>query len=320
MADSPTPRIAEADLGERVGGCVAVAFSGGLDSTALLLATARQARPLGLRVVALHVHHGLMAEADAWVEHVTRVCAQFEVPLRITRLKGRPAKGDSVEAWARRGRYQALAAMAQSEQVSLILLAQHAEDQAETVLLQALRGAGPAGLAAMPQTWTEAGITWARPWLQQPRRALQALVRAAGLAVVEDPSNVDPRYARSRLRRGVWPALVQAFPNAATVLAEVARHAAQAKALAEEVAQLDLPSCLDGQQRLRFAAWQALPPARRRNAMAAWLALQMPDVPVSLVDRLSAEWLGQGARWPAPNGWLLAQRKLLRFETSPAAK
>lgn len=300
--------------------CVAVAFSGGLDSTALLLATARQAKLLSLRVVALHVHHGLMPEAEAWVQHAKKVCAELDLPLRVARLQGKPHQGDSVEAWARRGRYEALAAMAQEEGASLLLLAQHGEDQAETVLLQALRGAGPSGLAAMPQCWTEAGITWARPWLQQPRRALQALVEEAGVPVVEDPSNLDPRYARSRLRTQVWPALVQSFPSAAAVLAEVARHAAQAKALGVEVAQLDLPVCTDAQQRLRFTPWSALPPARRRNALAAWLALQMPDVPVSLVDRLSAEWQGQGGRWPAPMGWLLAQRKVLRFETSSPTK
>ncbi len=320
MADSPTPRTAEPVPGEVQSACVAVAFSGGLDSTALLLATARQAASLGLQVVALHVHHGLMAEADVWVLHAEKICASLGLELKVARLKGKPRKGDSVEAWARLGRYKALAAMAQEAGASLLLLAQHADDQAETVLLQALRGAGPAGLAAMPQVWVHDGLTWARPWLQQPRSRLKSLVHKAGVAYVDDPSNADPRFARSRLRSLIWPQLVESFPSAVAVLAEVARHAAQAKALSAEVASADLPNCIDAQARLCFAPWQALTPARRRNVLAAWLALQLPDVAVSLLDRLDSEWQGQGARWPAPGGWILAQRKLLCFEPSPSAK
>jgi tRNA(Ile)-lysidine synthase len=314
MGASPTPRTADAQA-------VAVAFSGGADSTALLLATVRQARPLKLPVLALHVHHGLMPEADAWVAHAEAVCAQLGVPLHVHRLQGAPEPGDSVEAWARRHRYPALAAMAQQAGATLVLLAHHAEDQAETVLLQALRGGGPAGLAAMPARWQALGVHWARPWLHQPKERLATLVGAAGLPVVRDPSNADPRFARGRLRTQVWPVLQMAFPQVATVLGEVARHAAQARTLADEVAQLDLPGCRDEAGRLVHRLWSALPPARRRNALNAWLAALLPDgVPVALTDRLLDEWTGQGGRWPAPGGWLHASRGRLAVERSPSAK
>ena len=153
---------------------VAVAASGGRDSTALLHATARAARDLGLEVHALHVHHGLVADADAWLERLEAQCRRWRaaglpVHFHSTRLDGRPARGESVEAWARRERYQALAAMARHAGCALVLLAHHRRDQAETFLLQALRGAGPAGLAAMPRRAERAGLTWARPWLAQPR-------------------------------------------------------------------------------------------------------------------------------------------------------
>ena len=138
MADSATPRTADT-----TGDCVAVAFSGGLDSTALLHAAARAAN--GARVVACHVHHGLQPSADDWVVHCQQTAAAFGVGFACTRLPGAPARGDSVEAWAREGRYQALRDMARAAGASLLLLAQHRQDQAESFLLQAMRGGGLAG-------------------------------------------------------------------------------------------------------------------------------------------------------------------------------
>lgn len=296
---------------------MAVAFSGGPDSTALLIATARQGRALGLPVFALHVNHGLQSQAAAWEQQARDTAQSLGVEFLSRTLRGQPKRGDSVEAWARAGRYAALVEMAREAGASLVLLAQHADDQAETVLLQALRGAGPAGLAAMPREWEADGLRWARPWLNQPRERLGALLDAH--VTVQDPSNADPRFARSRLRTQLMPALREAFPQAVTVLGEVARHAAQAKALADEIAQLDLPPCVDAQGRLGFDAWARLSPARRRNVLQAWLAPQLPaGVPVSLLDRLCGEWSERGRRWPTPAGPLVAQRRWLQL--SPPAK
>lgn len=311
MGASPTPRSADA------GPVVAVACSGGVDSLALLHATAHAARGAGVHVAALHVHHGLMAEADAWADALVRTVRRWAarglpVSCHLHRLSERPARGDSVEAWARRQRYAALAAMAREQGAPIVLLAHHRRDQAETVLLQALRGAGAAGLAAMPAEIEREGLLWARPWLDQPRAAIEAYARRHRLRAVEDASNADPRFDRSRLRRAVWPALTAAFPQAEAALAAVAAQAAQADALAREVAQADLLTLAVGDE-LDLLAWQASPPARRVNALKAWLALRLPaGAPQALLDRLLTELPAAprgGARWPAGQGvWVRAYR------------
>ena len=285
---------------------VAVAFSGGGDSLALLHATCHAARALGLQVVALHVHHGLLPEADGWVQSAQRLCARWRrrgLPLRLRwgRLAGAPAPGDSLEAWARAGRYALLARLAQEEGASLVLLAQHRRDQAETVLLQALRGGGPAGLSAMALSAERQGLIWARPWLEQPRELIDAYLRRHHLRSVLDPSNLDARLARNRLRLKVWPALLAAFGDAEAALAGAARRAQEASAALAELAALDLAPLVDAQGRLAVAGWRQLSPARQANALRAWWAAQAGrGAPDALVQRLLAQVPAQGtARWPA---------------------
>lgn len=284
---------------------VAVAASGGRDSTALLHATARAARAADVHVVALHIHHGLNPSADDWLRHVQQQCARWAragLPLRFAscRLAGSPGKGESIEAWARRGRYEALAEMACEAGAGLILLAHHRRDQAETLLLQALRGAGPAGLAAMPREAERSGLTWARPWLDQPGEAIEAYVARHRLRHIEDDSNQDTRFDRNRLRHEVWPALLAAFPNAETALTQSARQSQLAAELVAEVAQADLAACGDGDA-LAVAAWLALSPARRWAAMRLWLAQQAgadaarSGLLARLADELPA---AVSARWP----------------------
>lgn len=304
-------------------GAVAVAASGGRDSTALLHATARAAQALGLQVHALHVHHGLVADADAWLRQVQAQCRRWRaagLPLHFhaRRLTDRPAAGDSLEAWARRERYRALAAMAREAGCALVLLAHHRRDQAETLLLQALRGGGPAGLAAMPRRVQRQGITWARPWLAQPREAIEAYVRRHRLAYVDDGSNDDTRLARNRLRHQVWPALQQAFPDVETQLQAAAARAQEAAAALAELAAIDATAACDGAQ-LQQAAWQALSPARRTLLLRHWLAQQLPaPVPESLLQRLAVELPGRRqGRWPAPGGELRLHDGSLAF--APAA-
>jgi tRNA(Ile)-lysidine synthase len=289
------------------GAVVAVATSGGRDSLALLHATLRSARTLGLRVVALHVHHGLMAEADRWAADLQACCASWAQegwPVRFAsaRLAGAPSAGESVEAWARRERYAALARMARELGATIVLLGHHRRDQAETVVLQALRGAGAAGLAAMPRVVERGGIVWARPWIAQTHEAIDAYVAPLKLTIAVDPSNGDPRFARGRLRSSVMPALRTAFPDAETALASVARHANEARAVLEEVAIDDLRRVGAGDE-LPLAAWRTLSPARRANALRAWLALRLGHAaPDTLVQRLLDE-TGDDAtrRWPADN-------------------
>ncbi|MFT3816052.1 MAG: tRNA lysidine(34) synthetase TilS [Rubrivivax sp.] len=299
---------------------VAVAASGGLDSTALLHCTARLARNFGVHVHALHVHHGLHPDADAWAAQVAAQCRRWGgISFHLSILQGRPARGDSVEAWARRERYRALARMAAEAGCGLVLLAQHRRDQAETVLLQALRGAGAAGLAAMPRVIERDGLLWARPWLDQPRERIAAYVARWRLRYVEDPANADPRYARSRLRQRLWPALLQAFPDAETALAAAARRAHEARAIADEVAQADALQVVDGGALLP-AAWQRLPQARRANVLRHWLAAALPaPAPETLVQRLLHE-LGRAptGEWPAGEARLRLHRGRLQVQPQHA--
>lgn len=298
---------------------VAVAVSGGRDSTALLHCTLRTARPLGVQVLALHVHHGLMARADDWLAQVQRQSRRWGAAFDARRLQGAPAAGESIEAWARRERYRALAEMAHAADCGLVLLAHHRRDQAETWLLQALRGAGPAGLSAMPAHIQREGVIWARPWLNQPREAIEAYLRQHRLRYVDDNSNDDTRFARNRLRLQVWPTLVQAFPDAEAALSGAARRAQEAAALAAEATELDLPPLLH-EGALQVVAWRALPPARRRNALRGWLLGLLPDgVPNVLLQRLLDELPGRAvARWQVPGGALRLHRGLLRWVAGEA--
>ena len=279
---------------------VAVAVSGGRDSMALLHCTARAAAALGIDVVALHVHHGLQADADAWARLVEQTCQRWSVHFAMQRLEGQPSKGDSVEAWARRGRYLALAAMARAAGAGTVLLAHHQQDQAETFLLQALRGAGPAGLAAMPAQVEREGIVWARPWLAQPAQVVATYARRHRLRFIADPSNADPRFARSRLRTQLLPALRQAFPGADALLAESAARNAEAQALHDEIAQADLVA-LGEAGALRLVPWRALSEARRRNVLRLWLSQVLGrGAPQTLIERLMRELPGTAAaEWPA---------------------
>ena len=285
---------------------VAVACSGGRDSVALLHATRQAAKALGTSVVALHVHHGLMADADRWACELEALCERWSVAFMCERLAGASEQGESVEAWARRERYRALARMARDAGASIVLLGHHLHDQAETVLLQALRGAGPAGLAAMPCVVERDGLTWARPWIARTGAEIDAVVAPLALDVASDPSNADPRFARSRLRLSVMPALRRAFPGADAALAAVARRAGEARAVLDEVAAEDLAR-LGAGSALPLAAWRTLSVARRANALRTWLAgvLDAP-VPQTLVDRLLAETLDDATRrWPVDGGRVL---------------
>lgn len=316
MAASATPRPAEVQPGR----LIAVAYSGGRDSAALLHATARAAAALnaqtdaGLQVLALHIHHGLSCHAEAWLQHCQAQCADWAaaglpVRLSIHRVATQPQAGQSIEAWARGVRYAALDQLCRANGAQLLLLAHHQRDQAETLLLQALRGAGVAGMAAMPaQQWRD-GVCWSRPWLDQSRQQIEHYVQAHALDYVDDDSNGDARYARNRLRLQVWPAMTQAFPQAEACLAAASAWAQQALALQEEVAQADLAGVLKPEG-LDLHALNKLSSARASNALRTWLSgASGQPARASLLRRLFAEALGQEAgQWPCANGVLRLYR------------
>ena len=297
---------------------IAVAYSGGRDSTALLHATLAAAADHGVEAIALHVHHGLSPHADAWLAHCEAQCrrwARAGKPIEFVaeRLANRPAKGESVEAWARQARYRVLREMALAHGTSIVLLAHHQRDQAETLLLQALRGAGMAGLSGMPRSVLRDRITWQRPWLDKSHTEIDAYVRRHRLKHIEDDSNADPRFARNRLRLQVWPALLGAFEHAEVSLAMAAGWAQQADAVLEEVAALDL-AVVATDERLQVAAWLALSPARRSNALRAWLRRSHGvGAPASLIARLLDELpVQRSACWPLGHAELRLHRGMLR--------
>jgi tRNA(Ile)-lysidine synthase len=267
----------------------AVAFSGGADSTALLLACAR--RWPG-QVRAVHIHHGLQAAADGFEAHCRALCAQWGVPLAVRRVQAHPAVGQSPEDAARQARYRALAEVVHSEwpEVRDMVLAQHADDQVETLLIALSRGAGLPGLASMPVHWQRQGLHWHRPCLQVPGAALREWLSVQGQSWIEDPTNADEQFTRNRLRARVLPALAEALPAFRETFARSAAHAAQAQAVLDEVAAQDLaqvgvPPSIQALQRLSRA--------RQALVLRHWLRQHHQTTPSTaqlneLLDQLAA--------------------------------
>jgi tRNA(Ile)-lysidine synthase len=244
---------------------LAVAYSGGADSTALLHAAC--ARWPG-QVRAIHVNHGLQAAATQFEASCAAVCAQLKVPLNVVQVSAGHAAGESPEDAARKARYTGLADAARGLGVSQVLLGQHADDQVETILLALSRGAGLAGLSAMPAVFDRAGVQFLRPLLAVPGSCLRDWLTQAGHAFVDDPSNTDERYTRNRIRARLLPALAAAFPQFRQTFARSASHAAQAQVLLDEVAAQDL--LLVGRPPA-IKALQALSRPRQANVLRHWL-------------------------------------------------
>jgi len=252
-----------------------VAFSGGVDSTALLAALVKACRaPTRLR--ALHVDHGLHPAAATWSAHCRAVARQLRVPIQVLSVRIEPARGSSLEATARAARYHALAAALDAGE--MLLTAHHEDDQLETVLLQLLRGAGVAGLAAMPALAPFARGSLVRPLLPCSRAELEAWAHAAQLNWVEDTSNADERLDRNYLRRRVVPTLRERWPGAAAAVARSARHAAEAQQLLDSLGLMDVERASHGGS-LAAHSLRALPAERRRNALRFWIGARGRLVP-----------------------------------------
>lgn len=247
------------------GAVVAVAYSAGADSTALLLAA--NTRWPG-RVLALHVHHGLQAAADAFEVHAREFCGLHGVPLQAIRVDASHLPGQSPEDAARQARYSALARMSQEAGTACVLLGQHADDQAETLLLALSRGAGLPGLASMPERFERHGVVFGRPLLAVAGAELRSWLRDKGHAFVDDPSNSDERFTRNRIRAVLMPAWDAGFPGFRPMLARSARHAAQAQRLLDALADIDLSSTGNPPA---IKTLQMLSRDRQGNALRAWL-------------------------------------------------
>lgn len=251
---------------ELAGRRVVVGLSGGVDSVVLLDILQRSAAANGFTLAALHVHHGLSPNADAWAGFCEGLCRARDIPLRIERVHVRVDSGHGVEAAARAARYAAYRTL----DADFIALAHNLDDQAETVLLQLLRGAGPDGLAGMPFERPLGPTTLIRPLLDVPRSEIEDWARACALEWIEDESNADTSYARNHLRRNVLPRVEGHYPGYREALARAARNAADAAALADAVALADLADIAD-ETGVDIDRLVALGPIRAANALRGWL-------------------------------------------------
>ena len=263
-----------------------VAFSGGRDSHVLLWIMARLRERHAMPLSAVHVHHGLQSAADIWSAHCEGVCRDLDIPIEVIEVDATPVSGQSPEDAARRARYAVL-----DERIfegGVLLTAHHQDDQAETVLLQLLRGSGPEGLAAMPECSPFGHGVLVRPLLDVSRAEIEVCARRLGLQWVEDPSNDDRAFDRNRLRHDVVPLIKGHWPAFSQTLARSARHCAEAAELLRETAEGDLAACIVSDMPdvlsiavLSIEALNALSAARQAQVLRLWVKNRGLPMPAS---------------------------------------
>ena len=266
---------------------LAVALSGGADSVALLVACAQkwQHRAGAEGVYAIHVNHNLQSAATQFEAHCRALCAQLNVPLIVQSVDANPASGQSPEDAARQARYKAFSAATQNQSapsIASIAIAQHADDQIETLLLALSRGAGLAGLSAMPARWERDGISYHRPFLPVAGADIRGWLDQQNLPItppfIEDPTNADARFTRNRIRAQLMPVLRAVFPQCLDTFTRSSRHAAEAEGLLQELARDDwqrVGSAAD----CNLQALQSLSRARQANVLRFWLKTQYATIP-----------------------------------------
>jgi tRNA(Ile)-lysidine synthase len=272
-----------------------VAYSGGLDSTVLLhCAAAIVAANPAFSIRAVHIHHGLHHEADAWAAHCQQTCDLLRIPLSVLTVDAARRPRQSPEETARTARYQAIESLVGPGDA--VLLAQHRDDQAETVLLQLFRGSGLNGLAAMPAQAEFGHGTLLRPFLELTRADLQAYATLHHLNWVEDSSNADSAFDRNFLRQQVVPLLQSRWPGLSQTLARTARHCAEASELLTAEAQALLNDLLEPNgTAISTDRLAALDLKRQKLALRAWISTagyRMPNTVV--IERILREGLGAG--------------------------
>lgn len=264
---------------------VAVALSGGTDSVALALVAAQVCTQRKQALYFFHIHHGLMPEADAWAEHLAGFAHALKVPLLVRHVQVDLTQGLGTEASAREARFQALASLTHEHQVVALLLAHHQQDQAETVLLRLLRGAGVLGLSAMQDDVARQGMRLLRPWLNIDRKELVAIAQEfadrTGWQAVQDPSNADPQYKRGAFRTELLPVLERHWPAWRQTLVRHARQAAEVTEILDEVAASDWLTLEpdSSSQSFSLKAWRSLSLARQAVVLRYWFEQQQIAMP-----------------------------------------
>jgi tRNA(Ile)-lysidine synthase len=329
-----------------------VAYSGGADSTALLL-MALEAAPG--QVSAVHVHHGLQAAADDFAAHCEAFCAARNVPIAVIKVNAHAAAGQSPEDAARKARYAAVAEHVLKQNAAYphtntaqdatefiatratVLLAQHADDQVETMLLALSRGAGVDGLAAMAERFERLGVRWARPFLGETMSMGAQQIRSwlaerglkerepgspnVGQGWVEDPSNLSLDFTRNRIRAQLLPALAQVFPQYRDTFARSARNMAQAGLLLAQAA-IDLEAIVGSPPKIK--ALQTLSREQQTNVLRYWLKTQhhtmgshaqMTELLNQIADCTTR---GHRIRMKLGGGWVVREGDALGFANGPS--
>lgn len=254
---------------------ILLGLSGGVDSVVLLHVLSGLAPSLGFRLSALHVHHGISPHADEWARFCTDLCLHYGIPCVVRHVDLGPLRDSlGVEAAARQLRHAALSA----QNCDFIALAHHADDQAETLMLQLLRGAGVKGASAMPSQRDRDGHVLLRPFLEHSRAELLAYAQQHALHWVEDESNRDEYFPRNFVRHRLFGLLQEKFPACRTTLARSARHFAEAALLLDELAAMDAADAIDGDT-LAVSSLSRLRTHRARNLLRYFLHLRGAPMP-----------------------------------------
>src|SRR6266700_4218040 len=246
------------------GAHLALGLSGGIDSVALLSILLELAPALRFSLRAVHVNHGISPNAGRWAEFCSGLCGKSQVPLQLETVDLSPYRSLGLEGAARQARHEVFARL----EADFVVLAQHRDDQAETLLLRLLRGAGLRGLAAMSPSRSLPGSR-ARPLREVSRAEIEAYARLRGLDWIEDESNADTARRRNFLRREAIPLLERQFPAASATIARAAVHLAEARELLEEMARADLERCGDGAA-VEIRSLRQLGEARAKNLLRHW--------------------------------------------------
>lgn len=264
---------------------IAVACSGGVDSAMLALHAAVWARQQKKNLHFFHVHHGLQQPAEGWVLQVQELAMRLGVAVHVQRVQVDLSVGDGLESAARTARYHAFKQMASLTQLRHVLVGHHLDDQAETVLLRLLRGAGVTGMGAMAASTQRDGLTYLRPWLGQPRTKLlaaaQRFAQLSGWQPVLDPTNLQDEYTRGALRDRLVPHLNERWQGWQQVVARHAQQSQEAAALLDEVAAADLATLAVDPISFSFdlRLWRELSAARQSLVLRYWLAQQQQAMP-----------------------------------------
>jgi tRNA(Ile)-lysidine synthase len=296
---------------------IAVAYSGGADSTALLIET-HMRHPN--QTIAFHIHHGLQAAADSFVTHCQAFCGARQIPLFVAYVKAKNATGESPEDAARVARYGALVALARTHGVvasnGKVLLAQHADDQVETLLLALSRGAGLGGLSAMPASFERGGVQFKRPMLDRSAASIRASLKASDTAFIEDPTNTDKAFTRNKIRLDVLPTLQAAFPHHQSTFLRSISHIAQGNALLADLAGIDLEQVGIPP---RIKDLQGLAVNRQANALRFWLKSEHGAIPSTaqldelLKQILACQTRGHQLYLKVASGFVSRQADTLRY-------